>query len=79
MKVAPTMLVLLIGIAGSANAVQAQDTFPRGGWDGNNVRISVTGSKLLKDVATTNAAPYPGGGWDLNCAHISVTRSKLLK
>lgn len=52
---------------------------PRGGWDGNNLKIYVKQSGLLKADATSQYAPRPGGGWDLNDLRISVTRSKLLK
>jgi hypothetical protein len=85
MKVALTMLVLLSGLAGSITDAQASPFgggWGTGGWDGNNVRLSVSQSKLLPaqtKAPADCASAKPGGGWDLNDVRVSVTSgSKLL-
>lgn len=73
MKVALTMMMVLV-----AGASLPANAFPRGGWDGNNVKLSDTGgSKLLAPKEA--AKSYPGGGWDANNVKLSVSNgSKLL-
>jgi hypothetical protein len=82
MKVALTTLIILAGFSSVAPVLADEVTtadnastvsaFPRGGWDGNDVRLSVTRSKVA-------VAAKPGGGWDLNNVRVSVTRSKLIR
>lgn len=89
MKAALSIMMLVAGLASFHGEAQAQDNvngadaaqtresfLPRGGWDGNNLRISVTQSKLLAPQAKETS--IRGGGWDLNNLRIAVTKSKLL-
>lgn len=89
MKAILPALILVLGFAASINSVQAQDVdtsaasldeqssrMPRGGWDGNNVRVAVTHPKLVGNAET--AERKPGGGWDLNNLRVSVSHSKLV-
>ena len=62
----PLMIIL-------ASAVAPAYAHPGGGWDLNNVKLSVSHSKLM-DQDTTSAHP---GGWDGNNVKVSVP-SKLL-
>ena len=88
MKAVMSMLMLVVGLASFASEAQAQDNtngsnqkvaqsnesfLPRGGWDGNNIRVSATQGKLMSLQTSVR-----GGGWDLNNLRISVTHSKLL-
>lgn len=90
MKALLSMMMLVVGLASFASEAQAQDNangsseavaqtreslLPRGGWDGNNLRVSATQSKL---IAASKETSIRGGGWDLNNLRISVTHSKLL-
>ncbi|MBA3995339.1 MAG: hypothetical protein C0469_17605 [Cyanobacteria bacterium DS2.3.42] len=92
MKAVLSIMMLVVGLATFASEAQAQDNtngssgqmaqskesfLPRGGWDGNNLRVSTTQSKLL--VSQTKETNVRGGGWDLNNLRISVTKCKLLQ
>jgi hypothetical protein len=90
MKAVLSISMLVVGIVSFASQAQAQDSthesakqsesqeafLPRGGWDGNNLRVSVSQSKLLKlQKQETN---FGRGGWDANNLRISATQSKLI-
>lgn len=88
MKALLSTMMLVIGLGSFALGAQAQDNstnkaqtaaqdtdFPRGGWDGNNLRISAGESNLL---APRKNEGFWGGGWDLNNLRVSATRSQLL-
>ncbi len=91
MKAVLSIMMLVVGLGSFASQAQAQDStngssgqvaqtkdnfLPRGGWDGNNLRVSTTQSRLIAQSKETNVR---GGGWDLNNLRISVTKSKLLQ
>lgn len=74
MKAVFSMMLLVAGLACLCPQAQAQDSFlPRGGWDGNNLRISATQSKLMEQQTSIR-----GGGWDFNNCRVSANQSKLL-
>lgn len=74
MKAVFSMMLLVVGFGTFISQAQAQEGFlPRGGWDGNNLRISVTQSKLM-----THQTSIRGGGWDLNNCRVSANHSKLI-
>jgi hypothetical protein len=90
MKAVLSISMLVVGIVSFASQAQAQDGvnesakqgqtqqayWPRGGWDGNNLRISVSQTKLLSaQKPETNVGR---GGWDANNLRISASHSKLL-
>lgn len=92
MKAVLSIMLVVVGLATFASEAQAQDNtnassgqvaqtndgfLPRGGWDGNNLRVSATKSKLI--ASTIKETNVRGGGWDLNNLRISVTKSKLLQ
>ena len=77
MKAVLSITLVVVGLASFASQAQAQDNLlPRGGWDGNNVRISASHVKLLP--AQSPETSIRGGGWDANNLRVSVTKSKLL-
>lgn len=88
MKIVLTLLA--IAITSSVNAASAQDNntdtskevthaYPldgRGGWDGNNAKISVVRAKLLR---SSSCDRYPlDGGWGSNNARLSIIKTKLV-
>jgi hypothetical protein len=73
MKAALTLIVIL-----AASSVVPAYAMPGGGWDANNVKLSVSnGSKLLAPIETPQV--FPRGGWDGNNVKLPVSNSgKLL-
>jgi hypothetical protein len=73
MKAALTLIVVL-----AASSVVPAHALPGGGWDANNLKLSVSnGSKLLTPNETPQVFP-PGGGWDHNDVKLSATKSAKL-
>jgi hypothetical protein len=68
------LLPLMIILAGAITPAYAH---PGGGWDLNNVKVSVSRSKLIEQ--DTKSTSKWLGGWDGNNAKVSVAAgSKLL-
>lgn len=89
MKAVLSISMLVVGIVSFASQAQAENNIestkqvqsqqaflPRGGWDGNNLRVSVSQTRLLAEQKVETSVR--GGGWDLNNLRISASHSKLL-